>query len=320
MVNESSRARRRFLSHCRNLVAGGAIARLGAFSGLSLGASSLLAQDDRFLSKTIPGGEESVPSVGMGTWITFNVGENETLRKARLEVLKTFFELGGQLVDSSPMYGTAEAVMGYFMEQLPEQESSLFSATKVWTRDEGRPQIRDSLDLWGLEAFDLLQVHNLVNWREHLALLRDMKEAGQVRYIGVTTSHGRRHGELEEILKEEPLDFVQLTYNIVDREAEDRLLPLAQDRGVAVIANRPYRQKQLFHRYQSEPLPDWADEVGCTTWADFFLKFIISHPALTCAIPATTQVEHMRENMAAMRGVIPDARQRERMAQYVQSL
>lgn len=312
-------SRRRVLAGMGGLAGLASAARLGMLSSGALWAADAHSAEEGPLRKTIPGTGETVASVGMGTWITFNVGPRQ--RDDRCEVLKTFFELGGQMVDSSPMYGKSESVLGYCLEKFPPSlDQPLFSATKVWTSGDGREQVKNSYDLWEVEQFDLLQVHNLLNWREHLAYLRALKSRKKIRYIGITTSHGRRHEEMEQIMREEPLDFVQLTYNILDREAEQRLLPLAQERGIAVIANRPYRQKELFHRYQHRPLPDWAGEVGCRNWADFFLKFIISHPAITCAIPATTQVEHMRENMGAMHGVMPSESQRQRMADYVRSL
>jgi diketogulonate reductase-like aldo/keto reductase len=219
------------------------------------------------------------------------------------------------MIDSSPMYGAAEEVVGRCLELLDETPG-LFSATKVWTpgRAFGEDQMRDSLTLWGLPRLDLLQVHNLLDWETHLETLRAWKLEQRVRYVGVTTSHGRRHDELSRIMADEPLDFVQFTYNIDDREAERRLLPLAAERGIAVIANRPFQGGNLFRRVAGRPLPGWAAEIACDNWAQVFLKFIISHPAVTCAIPATSQVAHMIENMGALRGPLPDQALRERMA------
>jgi diketogulonate reductase-like aldo/keto reductase len=174
--------------------------------------------------------------------------------------------------------------------------------------------------LWGVEQFDLMQVHNLLDWETHLATLKEWKADGRIRYLGVTTSHGRRHAELESIMQKEPLDFVQLTYNLVDREAEQRLLPLAAERGIAVLANRPFQGGGLFRRFGNRSLPEWAGEIDCENWAQFFLKFVISHPAVTCAIPATSQVAHMRENMGAAYGQLPDPAMRRRMLDYVNSL
>ena len=198
----------------------------------------------------------------------------------------------------------------------------MFSAEKVWTSSaaDGPAQIEQSRRFWGVPRFDLVQVHNLVAWEAHLETLFAMKAAGQIRYVGITTSEGRRHDLFEEIMRSQPLDFVQLTYNIVDREAEERLLPLAAERGMAVIVNRPFRQGELTRRLEGEPLPDWAAEIGAASWAQFILKFILSHPAVTVAIPATTRVDHVRENMAAAAGPLPDEAMRERMAAYVRDL
>jgi len=273
------------------------------------------------LKKAIPATGELVPVIGMGSWITFNVGDDTSLRDARVEVLRTFFEAGGGVVDSSPMYGSSEEVIGYCLARIAD-EGSLFSATKVWTPFQwhGIRQMETSEKLWGEDRFDLLQIHNLLAWEAHLETLLEWKAQGRVRYIGVTTSHGRRHDEIEGVMAGQPIDFVQCTYNIVDREAERRLLPLAAERGLAVIINRPFRRGALFDLFEHRPLPDWAGEFDCVNWAQFFLKFIVSHPAVTCAIPATSRVEHMRENMGAVRGRLPDRATRERMIRYVESL
>ena len=286
----------------------------------ALPSGAAVAADTPHLRR-IPKTGVEIPAVGMGTWITFNVGDDPQLRAERAEVLRTFFALGGSVVDSSPMYGSSEAVVGHCLARLPEAVP-LFSATKVWTwlGMSGPGQIEESRRLWGLDTFDLLQVHNLLSWESHLETLLEEKAAGRVRHIGVTTSHGRRHEELEKIMRTQPIDCVQLTYNILDREAERRLLPLAADQGLAVIVNRPFRQKDLFHRFAAHPLPEWAAEIGCGNWAQFFLKFIIAHPAVTCAIPATSRVDHMRENMGALQGPLPDPAMRERMTRYVESL
>jgi diketogulonate reductase-like aldo/keto reductase len=178
----------------------------------------------------------------------------------------------------------------------------------------------ESRELWGVERFDLMQIHNMVNWDSHLETLLEDKAAGRIRYIGMTTSHGRRHEDLERTMAEQPLDVVQLTYSILDRAAERRLLPLAAERGLAVVVNRPFRRKQLFSLFEHQPLPEWAGEIDCANWAQFLLKFIVSHPAVTCAIPATSRVDHMEENMGALLGRLPDAALRKRMISYVESL
>lgn len=265
---------------------------------------------------------EGLQPIGMGTWITFNVGNSPQLIAQRGQVLQTFFALGGQVIDSSPMYGSAEAVLGTLFDRTPPP-AGLFAETKIWTAsaDTGRTQFADSQRLWRRRRLDAVLVHNLLNWREHLAFLRELKQQGSIRYLGVSTSHGRRHGELEHLLLGQALDIVQLTYNLADREAEARLLPLAQDQGVAVIANRPLQGGRLMAQSQGKPLPAWAGELGCANWAQFFLRFIIAHPAISCAIPATSQVAHMRENMGAMNPTpLPDPQQRQRMLRYWQSL
>jgi len=296
----------------------------GALAALTLPTGSLLAKPAPILTKSLPGTEDKLPVIGMGTWRTFNVGSDPELLRARTDVVREFFRLGGGLVDSSPMYGSAPDVMGHALEQLGRPDS-LFAAEKVWSPAGGsaREQVAELERRWGIPRFDLVQVHNLTDWRDHLAALHEMKAEGRIRHVGITTSHGRRHREFERIMDEEDLDFVQFTYNIAYREAEQRLLPLAREKGIAVIANRPYGGGRLIKGLQrrGEPVPSWAREAfDCRTWADFLLKFIVSHPAITCAIPATTQVEHMTENMQAGRGPMPSAATRQRMARFIESL
>ena len=272
------------------------------------------------VTKPIPSTGEPLPAIGMGSWITFNVGGDADLRAARTEVLRAFFVAGGTLIDSSPMYGSSEEVIGHCLQQLPDRPA-LFAATKVWTMTAfmGRRQMEESERLWGLPRFDLLQIHNLLDWEAHLETLLEWKAAGRVRYIGITTSHGRRHDEMEAIMATKPIDFVQFTYNILDREAEERLLPLAAERKLAVLANRPFQGGALFERLDGRPLPAWAAEIGCANWAQVLLKFVVSHPAITCAIPATSQLPHMQENMGALAGPLPDGPFRARMIQDLQS-
>jgi diketogulonate reductase-like aldo/keto reductase len=235
--------------------------------------------------------------------------------------MKAFFAAGGRMIDSSPMYGSSQPVIGYGLSRLPGP-SRLFSADKVWTSSAsgGPEQIEESRRHWRVQRFDLLQVHNLVAWEEHLPMLLAMKKAGRVRYVGITTSEGRRHDEIERIMATQPIDFVQITYNILDREVESRILPLARERGIAVIANRPFREGALIRSLAGEKLPSWVGEIGAATWAQFILKFIVSHPAITCAIPATSQVSHVKENMAAATGRLPNEAMRRRMASYVEAL
>jgi diketogulonate reductase-like aldo/keto reductase len=296
----------------RTVLAGGAAL---ALSGL---ATPLAAQAPKVWTRAVPSSGEMIPAVGLGTWITFNVGDDPVLRDECAAVMAAFFEGGGRMIDSSPMYGSSQPVIGYGLAKLGAP--SVFSADKVWTSSDGPEQIEQSRRYWGVPRFDLLQVHNLVAWQDHLKTLYAMKDAGQLRYVGITTSEGRRHDLFEEVMRTEPLDFVQLTYNIVDREAEERLLPLARDRGMAVIVNRPFQQGDLIRDLAGEALPDWAAELGVVSWAQFILKFILAHPAVTVAIPATSRVDHVRENLAAAAGPLPDEAMRRRMAAYVEQL
>jgi diketogulonate reductase-like aldo/keto reductase len=292
-----------------------------AFGAASIGRSPIAAAAGEHLTKPIPVTGERLPVIGMGSWITFDVGDDAAARAQRVEVLRTFFDEGGALVDSSPMYLSSQAVIGHCLSRLADK-SALFAASKVWTRTRtlGIQQMEASRQLWSVERFDLMQVHNLLDWETHLATLIEWKAQGRVRYIGVTTSHGRRHDELERIMTGQPIDFVQFTYNMADREAEEWLLPLAAERRLAVIVNRPLRRGALFDMVGRRALPDWAGEIDCANWAQFFLKFIVSHPAVTCAIPATSRLDHMRENMGAAYGRLPDAGMRQRMVQYFESV
>lgn len=289
-----------------------------------LGLPRLSAAEPAAVLRPVSSTGEHLPAIGMGTWITFDVGTgrgDSTARTTRWQVLQEFFAAGGRLIDSSPMYGSAEAVLGELLPQSPDA-TALFSATKVWTPGQwmGEQQMARSLALWGLPRFDLMQIHNLLDWETHLPTLRRMKTEGRVRYIGITTSHGSRHAEFESIMRRERLDFVQFTYSMAHREVEARLLPLAVERGCAVIINRPFDGGRLFGSVRGKPLPGWAAEIGCANWAQAFLKFVISHPAVTCAIPATSQPAHMRENMGALAGPLPDAGLRRRMAEDFERL
>jgi diketogulonate reductase-like aldo/keto reductase len=273
------------------------------------------------ITRPIPSTGEQLPVVGLGTWITFNVGDDAELREECAAVMRAFFREGGRVIDSSPMYGSSQSVIGAGLEELG-RPSSLFSADKVWisSGSRGPAQIEESRVHWGVRRFDLLQVHNLLAWEEHLPALLAMKAEGRVRYVGITTSEGRRHGELETIMASRPIDFVQVTYNVLDREVEDRILPLARDRGIAVIVNRPFRQGALMREVERHPLPAVASEIGAASWAQFLLKFIVAHPAVTCVIPATGQVAHVVENIGAATGPLPDAAMRRRMVAHVEGL
>jgi diketogulonate reductase-like aldo/keto reductase len=279
------------------------------------------AKPGRLIKRSIPSTGELIPILGMGTWLTFDVGDYPDRIAQRSQVLQAFFEGGGGMIDSSPMYGSSERTVGACLKLL-QDHGERFTATKVWTpgRWLGIQQMESSLQLWGVPRFDLMQIHNMLDWETHLDTLKAWKAEGRIRYIGITTSHGRRHEAMEQALSREPFDFVQLTYNLLDREAESRLLPLAAERGIGVIVNRPFRRGGLFDAVADKPLPAWAGEIGCSSWAHYFLKFILSHPAVTCAIPATTRVDHMRENLQAARGVMPDPSTRRRMVDYLERL
>lgn len=296
------------------------LAGLGAAGVAAALPPARVAADEAVLSRAFPKSGERIPAIGMGSWITFNVGSDDTLRAARAEVLRAFFAAGGWLIDSSPMYGSSEAVIGDGLTRLG-RPPGLFAATKVWHvfKGAGIEQMAESRRLWGVERFDLMQVHNLLSWQSHLETLIAEKAEGRVRYIGITTSHGSRHEEMEEIMRARPeIDAVQFTYNVLDREAEARLLPLAAEKGLAVIVNRPFRRGALFERVEGKPLPGWAVELGAASWAAIFLKFALSHPAVTCAIPATSRVDHMAENMAALAGPLSDDAMRKRMIAAVE--
>jgi diketogulonate reductase-like aldo/keto reductase len=273
------------------------------------------------ITRPIPSTGERLSVVGLGSWITFNVGDDPELRDECAAVMRAYFAAGGRLIDSSPMYGSSQAVIGAGLRKLGAP-SFLFSADKVWisSGSRGPGQIEESRANWGVSRFDLLQVHNLLAWEDHLPTLLAMKQEGRLRYVGITTSEGRRHAEMEKIMASQPIDFVQLTYNVVDRAAEARLLPLARERGIAVIANRPFREGALIRAVQRHPLPAWAAECGAANWAQFLLKFIVAHSAVTCVIPATSQVAHVKENMGAAAGPLPDAALRRRMMTHVESL
>lgn len=293
----------------------------GLTSALALTLRPQLALASPTISKTIPSSGERLPAIGMGTWQTFNVDNEAQAQTALLPVLQAFFDQGGALIDSSPMYGSSEEVVGNLLP-LVKNKQALFAASKVWTlgQSRGANQMETSRKLWGMKRFDLMQIHNMLDQEAHLETLKKWKNEGWIRYIGITTSHGRRHEAMEKVMAKEPYDFVQFTYNLLDREVEQHLLPLAADRGIAVIINRPFQGGALFSRVRNKALPPWAAEFDCHNWAQFFLKFVVSHPAVTCAIPATSQAPHMLENMGAGAGRLPDAAMRRRMAQYFGTL
>ena len=270
------------------------------------------------LQRPIPSSGETIPAVGLGTWRTFDVGTAPADRAPLEEVLQRFVALGGRVVDSSPMYGAAESVLGDLGAALGLTDR-LFLATKVWTsgREAGTAQMEQSLRRLRTARLDLLQVHNLLDWRTHLGTLRAWKQAGRIRYLGVTHYTASAYDELERVLRSEPLDFVQVNYSLGEREAERRILPLARERGIAVLVNRPFSEGGLFRRVRGQALPAWAPEAGCTSWAQIFLKWILAHPAVTCVIPATSRPRHLVDNMTAGTGIMPDAAMRDRMAALV---
>jgi diketogulonate reductase-like aldo/keto reductase len=283
------------------------------FLALAPAAFAAAPAQGQALRRPIPNVPGGVPLVGMGTWLTFDVGDDPGAVAQRHEVLQRFFAAGGGMIDSSPMYGRAERLLGELLPTLPHA-GRLVAATKVWTPFErlGPSQLELSLKLWREPRFDVLLVHNLLNWRAHLKTLRQWKDEGRARAIGISTSHGNRHDDAERVLRSEPLDVLQITYNLADRRAEP-LMSLAAERGMAVVVNRPFDGGQLFERVVHKPLPAWAAEIDCANWAQVFLKWVVSHPAVTCAIPATRQPRHMDENMGAARGRLPEAGSRRRM-------
>lgn len=295
-----------------------------AFAGV-LGAG-LIFPGDVFASseqihKAIPKTGEKLPVIGMGTSRTFDANGNIELLARLQQVTQTFFDMGGGMIDSSPMYGSAQKVIGQLLRDV-KAENRLFAATKVWIdgKNEGIDQMEQSRRQWGIRRFDLMQIHNLIDWETHLETLKQMKSDGAIRYIGITTSHGRNHQQLEDIIRHHDIDFVQLSYNIGNRSVESSLLSISQEKGVAVIVNRPYQRGDLFHKVKEKSLPAWAKEFDCYSWGQYFLKFVVSHPAVTCAIPATASVKHMRDNMTAGTGRMPTAKQRLQMVRYFESL
>ncbi len=273
------------------------------------------------IERAIPSSGELLPAIGVGTWQTFDVGADAAARGALREVLGAFAKAGGRVVDSSPMYGTSESVTGDLVAELGIG-TRLFLATKVWTSggDAGIRQMETSFKRLRVARMDLMQVHNLVDTAVHTKTLEDWKARGRVRYLGITHYTSSAYAEVERWLKAGKYDFLQINYSLAERESEARLLPLAQEKKVAVIVNRPFAEGALFRQVRGKPLPDWAGEIGAASWAQFFLKWIVSHPAVTCAIPGTGKTEHMIDNLAAGRGALPDAAMRRRMSAYFDSL
>ena len=299
--------------------------RMAAGAAAALAMSPLRAQgaaagpQGRMQARTIPSTGEQLGIIGCGTWQTFDVGSAEADRQRLAEVLQVLFDAGGSVVDSSPMYGRSEAVAGDLLTRLRAHDRA-FVATKVWTRgaDAGVRQMEESMRLLQHPRIELMQVHNLLDWRTHLKTLRAWKEAGRIKYLGITHYTVSAFDELEAIMRAEKLDFLQLNYSLDDRAAEARLLPLAAERGIAVLVNQPFGGGGLLRTLATTPLPPWAAEIGCASWAQVLLKYVASHPAVTCAIPGTSRPQHMRDNAAAGMGALPDEAMRRRMVAYWQ--
>ena len=290
-------------------------------AGLLWPMNASRGESSTMLLRTIPVSGEKIPAVGLGTWEVFDVDLNPDNERQLGDLLALFVKLGGRLIDSSPMYGRSEQVIGALATKLGLHDK-LFLATKVWTRGraEGIESMERSMSRLQTKRIDLMQVHNLVDVSTQLATMRDWKGQGRFRYLGITHYNSSAFGQVEKILGSEKLDFLQINYSIMEREAEERILPLAQERQVAVIVNRPFGGGNLFSRVRSKPLPAWAAEFDCKSWAQFFLKWILGHPAVTCAIPATNKIDHLRDNLAAGTGRLPDAKTRRRIIELASSL
>jgi diketogulonate reductase-like aldo/keto reductase len=295
-----------------------AVRLIAAAIAAALTPSGLTASEaHKMTMRKVPSSGEELPVIGMGSSDTFDVGDDSASRRGLRGVLQSLVDGGGRVIDTSPMYGRAEAVLGDLIDELGI-DPRLWYATKVWTRgrEAGAKQIDESFARLRTKKLDLLQIHNLLDWREHVPTLRELQAAGRVRYSGITHYRADAHADLERVLGEEKFDWLQVNYSLAEREAEDRLLPFCRDRGIAVMINRPFADGALFAKVRGRPLPGWAEEIGCRSWGQFFLRFAVSHPAVTCAIPATSKPQHMIDNAAAGQAPLPDEQQRRRMADY----
>lgn len=300
---------------------------MGAGAALALGPNvaraAVLPLQEGQLMKTIPSSGERIPAVGLGTASSFSRAARTPEEHAELrEVVRLFTELGGSLIDTAPTYGTSEVVLGELIREVGNADE-IFMATKlsrVNGREEGLAQFNQSVERLAPGNIDLNQIHNLGDWQTQLALLREMKEEGRVRYTGITTSSERQYADLARILRAEEFDFVQFDYAIDNRSAEEELIPIAADKGIATLINGPFGRTRLFQRVGDRPVPEWAAEFGATSWAQFFLKWLLGHPAVTCPIPATSDPEHLRDNMGAGLGRVPDQAERRRMAEFIDGL
>jgi diketogulonate reductase-like aldo/keto reductase len=294
-------------------------------AGLAMGTSTLVKGQgpgaQPILQRRIPSSGEMLPVIGLGTWQTFDVGPGAAERAPLEEVLQTFAAMGGKVIDSSPMYGRSEEVVGDLLVKLA-LAPQLFIATKVWTsgKEAGIRQMQDSMRKLRVKTCDLMQVHNLLDVDTHLDTLAQWKKAGRVRYVGVTHYTASGADAVAQVISRRPVDFVQINYSVAEREAEQRLLPLCRERGVAVIANRPFAGGDVFRKVRGKPVPEWAREIDCESWAQLMLKFIVGHPAITCAIPASDRVDHTRDNMKAGYGRLPDEKTRQRIADAIARL
>jgi diketogulonate reductase-like aldo/keto reductase len=299
-----------------------AVKLMAAATAAALAPSGITAAEAKQMStRKVPRSGEEIPVIGMGSSGTFDVGDDAASRGGLRGVLQSLVEGGGRVIDTSPMYGRAESVLGDLIDELGFGPR-LWYATKVWTRgrEAGAKQIDESFARLRTKKLDLLQIHNLLDWREHVPTLRTLQAAGRVRYSGITHYRADAHADLERVLDEEKFDWVQVNYSLVEREAEDRLLPFCRDRGIAVMVNRPFADGAMFAKVRGRPLPGWAEEIGCRSWGQFFLRFVISHPAVTCVIPATSKAQHMIDNAAAGLAPLPNEQQRRRMEEFWEGL
>jgi len=307
------------------VIGGTAAALVFPISAEAKGESSAM------LTRTIPSSGEKLPVIGLGTWRAFDVDLSADIRRQLEDVLSLFVKLDGRVIDSSPMYGRAEEVIGDLTSALGIREKfatanpsggGLFLATKVWTKgkESGIQSMERSMSLLRTNRIDLIQVHNLIDVNTQLATLQEWKQQGRIRYTGITHYESGALSEIEKLMRSQKFDFLQINYSLMEPEAEQRVLPSAQERGIAVIANRPFGSGDLFGKVRSKPLPDWAAEFDCRSWAQFFLKWIIANPAITCAIPATDKPRHLEDNMQGGIGRLPDPKLRRRMAELVSSL
>ena len=290
------------------------LADVSRLSLLAAVGPSLAYPQESLIRRAIPKTGERLPVVGLGTYRTFNVGEDSAELEPLRRVTQLFFDLGGRLVDSSPQYGPSEAVFGHVLRQLTNTDA-LFAATKVSAdgREEGIRQMEASPAKMGVERIDLMQIHNLRDWKTHMPVLKEWKAQGRFRYIGISASREELYEEFLTVMRSEPLDFIQINYSVAERKSGESILPLAMDRGMAVLINRPFVAGALFPRVANRSLPEWAAEFDCQSWAQFFLKFVLSHPAVTVAIQATTSPQHLLDNMRAASGRMPDEATRQQM-------